>query len=110
MAARRAGSRARQRRRDERLLARDEKQGRDQPAHAVTEEQARRIAMVAIAQSPEFGHAVEKGRKARELIPLATRRDMTPLIAVIDRIDALPWRLRDLGIIQRMVGVKRENS
>src|SRR3546814_16719217 len=80
MAARRAGSRARQRRRDERLLALDEKQGRDQPAHAVAEEQARRIAMVDLDQSQQFGHAVEKGRKARDITALAIRSAMPPMI------------------------------
>src|SRR3546814_8105966 len=50
---------ARNRGSDKSLLALDEKQASDQPAHAMAEQQARGVGMVDLDQRQQLGHAVE---------------------------------------------------
>src|SRR3546814_18136183 len=71
---------ARNRGSDKGLLALDEEQASDQPAHAMAEQQARGVGMVDLDQRQQLGHADEIGREARPKAALSVRPDIHPKI------------------------------
>src|SRR3546814_6156533 len=90
---------ARNRGSDKSLLALDEKQASDQPAHAMAEQQARGVGMVDLDQRQQLGHAVEIGREARQKAALSARPAMPPMI---DRIDRPEGQKSELQYIKRI--------
>src|SRR3546814_12414703 len=96
---------ARNRGSDKGLLALDEEQASDQPAHAMAEQQARGVGMVDLDQRQQLGHAVEIGREARHKAALSVRPAMPPMIDRIDGLARTGQTFRNMRVAPGMFGI-----